>query len=214
VSTRRTSDSTDMLVGVVTSKADRDIFMNQGWYRVPVANWPRPGWWPKWIALFETKAVTDAEQRILYYGRVHRIVERRGAELFPGVPLSGRETKLYHQVLVERPLERHSPIVLDKRRRNPFILTNRSRFEAATSVSELIVGSPLEEQLWEELRRQRIPAEREWYAYVGRRWYWLDFALFCHARNIDVEVDGDTYHLTQERARYDNQRNNELTSRG
>lgn len=203
-----------MLIGIVRTKADRDLFLKEHWYRVPVKNWPREGWFPETLALFETKSVTDDEQRVLHWGEVRAIERRRGAELFPGVSRGAKDDRLYWQVLIKEARERESPIPFSHDRRNPFILTTRDRFHGARNASELILGSPLEERLWSELRARRIPAEREWLAQVQHRRYWLDFALFCRSGKIDIEVDGDSYHLSEERARYDNSRNNELTSAG
>ncbi|MBI4722634.1 MAG: DUF559 domain-containing protein [Candidatus Stahlbacteria bacterium] len=44
--------------------------------------------------------------------------------------------------------------------------------------------------------------------------YCLDFAIFCKTGQLDVECDGDTYHLQKEIAMKDNARNNYLTSQG
>ncbi len=40
--------------------------------------------------------------------------------------------------------------------------------------------------------------------------YFLDFALFCKNSRIDVETDGDTWHLNRERVPLDNARDNAL----
>jgi very-short-patch-repair endonuclease len=203
-----------MLVGIVNRVADRDIFLQEGWYRVPVESWPRDGWRPGWVAIFETRQVTKDSQRILHYGRVRQVRRRTRDQLLPGHLHGGRAGREYYQLIVDEPLERESPLFLDRNRRNPFIFTNIRRFRTAANVSELIIGSSLEEQLWSELRQLDIPAEREWLAqYEGNR-YWLDFAVFGNEGDIDIEVDGDRYHLNPERAAYDNQRNNELTSMG
>lgn len=205
-----------MLVGIVTTKADRDLFHSEGWYRVPQEHWPHkdPNWKPSWVAIFESVQASEGQQCIRYYGRVKEIRSRTGAELFPGVPRGGREHRKYWQIVVDEALERSEPILFHRNRRNPFILSTLERFERARSASELMVGSHLEELLWDRLRGEQIPVEREWPVDVGGKRYWLDFALFCRERDIDVEVDGDSYHIKPERAAYDNERNNRLTSEG
>ena len=42
----------------------------------------------------------------------------------------------------------------------------------------------------------------------------LDFALFCKKGRVDVETDGDTWHLNRERAPLDNARDNALQIAG
>ena len=42
----------------------------------------------------------------------------------------------------------------------------------------------------------------------------MDFALFCKARNINIEVDGDKFHNKPEAVQKDKKRNNLLESEG
>lgn len=210
---RDTWSNADTLVGIAPKKADVQIFQEQRWYRVPVATWPRTSWEPKYVALFETAAASGGPQCVRYWGEVIEIAEYTGAQLFPGEPRGGRETKRYNRILVRKCEELSEPIVFDRNRRNPFILTTQKRLHEARSASELIMGSGLEERIWEGLRELDVPAEREW-LFEDEQRYWLDFAVFCHERSIDVEADGDRYHLSPERAARDNTRNNSLTSKG
>ena len=68
--------------------------------------------------------------------------------------------------------------------------------------------------LWSELKRLNIPAERQWMVQVGETFYLLDFAVFCSEGSIDVETDGDSYHIGIEPAAKDRRRNNDLTTAG
>lgn len=42
----------------------------------------------------------------------------------------------------------------------------------------------------------------------------LDFAIYCAEGKIDVETDGDTWHITKEGSRQDNIRDNALETKG
>jgi very-short-patch-repair endonuclease len=44
--------------------------------------------------------------------------------------------------------------------------------------------------------------------------YFLDFAIFCNQGKIDVETDGDTWHIGPESAQVDRLRDNNLASHG
>ncbi|MCI2428956.1 DUF559 domain-containing protein, partial [Candidatus Acetothermia bacterium] len=49
---------------------------------------------------------------------------------------------------------------------------------------------------------------------LGNQTYWLDFCIFCHKANIDLECDGERYHSLPDAFTKDRLRNNQLTSRG
>ena len=74
--------------------------------------------------------------------------------------------------------------------------------------------SPLEEEFWRALRDEKIDAERQFLVDADAQMFLLDFALFCKARNIDVECDGDEFHLEKEDVKRDKRRNNILESFG
>jgi very-short-patch-repair endonuclease len=81
-------------------------------------------------------------------------------------------------------------------------------------INDLYDESPLEDRLWAELRRFNIPAERQEFITVGKNDYSLDFAVYCDKGNIDIETDGDTYHVNPEGSAKDNMRNNALAAAG
>ena len=58
------------------------------------------------------------------------------------------------------------------------------------------------------MKQEQIEAERQWWEGTQRKWYCLDFALFCPRRNIDLECDGDTCHSSPDAAVYDIARDN------
>lgn len=84
----------------------------------------------------------------------------------------------------------------------------------ADQINDLFDDSPLEDLLWRELKRLNIPAERQWEVKTETFYYQLDFAFFCNVGNLDVETDGDTWHLQRDRVELDNRRNNDLESLG
>jgi very-short-patch-repair endonuclease len=68
--------------------------------------------------------------------------------------------------------------------------------------------------MWEYLKAANICAERQLlYRALDRNLY-LDFALFCRSRNINIECDGNEHHLKKEDVLYDKKRNNFLESHG
>jgi len=78
----------------------------------------------------------------------------------------------------------------------------------------LLDTSPLENKIYQELKKREIEAERQYYVKVGGKIYCLDFGIFCKKGNIDLECDGERYHVLPEALTRDRQRNNQLTSFG
>jgi very-short-patch-repair endonuclease len=99
-------------------------------------------------------------------------------------------------------------------RRIVFIPTTWQKFSHAVEINDPFDESSLQDRLWAELKRLQITAERQWAAPVGKKWYILDFALFCRNGSIDIETDGDTWHVNRQKTPKDNRRNNALESVG
>jgi len=91
-----------------------------------------------------------------------------------------------------------------------FIPTTWAKFEQAEQINDLFDDSPLEDQLWSEMKRLELGAERQWVVKLRQAIYSLDFALFCKNGRLDVETDGESWHLGRERAPLDNARDNAL----
>jgi very-short-patch-repair endonuclease len=64
------------------------------------------------------------------------------------------------------------------------------------------------------LKENNITAERQYFVHAGRNLYCLDFAAFCKKGNLNIECDGDAYHIGKEKAAKDNRRDNYLTKKG
>ncbi len=95
-----------------------------------------------------------------------------------------------------------------------FIPTTWQKFERASQLNDLFDESPLEDTLWHSLKSLEILAERQWQLHAETRELFLDFAVFCNRGYLDIETDGDTWHLQKERVRRDNARNNALARMG
>ena len=203
----------DTLVGVLPTKRDLNILLRAGWYRIPMDSVPKRGWPPKTIAFYEGVRLRD-DPGIHRFASVLSVEERTREELFPGEP-AGRRTDKHYAVLRLGPIEaRKAPIILRRPRPVVFITTSARRFERAQTINDLFADSPLEDELWTWLKDLGIPAERQWQEKCCRRRYLLDFAIFCREGKIDLETDGDTYHIGKEAGAKDNLRNNHLTECG
>jgi very-short-patch-repair endonuclease len=138
----------------------------------------------------------------------------RRRELFPDLPGDPKAEREYFKIEFHelRPLP--DPIISRRLRRILFISTTFLRFQQAQEINDVFHESPLEELLWETFKAERIEAERQYMVGTSSQFFYLDFALFCKQRNIDIECDGDEFHSKLEDVKRDKKRNNLLESLG
>ena len=205
----------ELLVGVVSRKRDLAIARDEHWYRIPDesirllhGDWP-----PRWLALFESRNLSGGGA-IRHYAEVTRIDVATRAELFPGEPAGAKTGRVYHRLSLGPMQTRKVPISLVRPRPIAFITSTWTKFVAAETINDLWNDSPREDTLWQALKQNAFPAERQWPESVSGRRYLLDFAMFCNDGKIDVETDGDTYHSGPNASARDNSRQNALLSKG
>ena len=203
----------EVLVALLRAKSDFSILQTEGWYRIPVENAPKR-WPPEYIAFYQPKAFGADAFRIRYFGKVAQIETVARRELFPREFESDNSSRQYHCIRIERLEALPRPIPCRVPRVVIFIPTTWDKFIQADELNDLFDESPLEDLLWDELKQRKIPAQRQWTVSMGTFVYHLDFALFCHAGKLDVETDGDSWHLEKSRVALDNRRNNDIEAQG
>lgn len=207
----------EVLVAIMNSKRDWALAEKYHWYRIPVSSagrWLGEAWPPQWIAFYMTKKFGKEAHAIHYYARVLDIRKVLRRQLFPSEPENDKSSRTYYQLFFEPLQKLDRPILSRRYRRIVFIPTTWHKFANALEINDLYAGSPLEDRLWAALKRQHIPAEREFFTAVGDNHFALDFAVFCEDANIDIETDGDAYHANPEKGAEDNLRNNALEAAG
>ncbi len=207
---QRTADG---LVAILNNQRDFEILQQEGWYRIPVTNAPRR-WPPRWLAFYQTKIFGEDAYCVRYYGEVAQIERLPRPALFPQERPNPKSDKVYHKISLRDVKMLPQPIRSLRPRRIVFIPTTWQKLITATDFNDLFDDSPLEDNLWRSLRSWQIRAERQWMEDVGSQRFLLDFAIFCNGGKIDVETDGDSYHIGKEEGGRDNLRNNALTTAG
>jgi very-short-patch-repair endonuclease len=208
----------EVLVAIVNNLEDMRLAREAGWYRIPVASaqkWLNERWPPRWLALYQTKIFGPEAYAVNYYAPVQdiRLVSRH--ELFPNTPRNHpKANRRYYQLMLGELQPLPQPIISRRLRRLVFIPTTYEKFETAIEINDLWDESPLEDRLWAIFKRVRIRAERQYAVQIKDKFYFLDFAIFCNKGKIDVETDGDTWHIGTESAQVDRERDNKLASRG
>ncbi len=207
----------DALVAIVPSRADFTRIQSEGWYRAPVASAPEAllAGRIRTLACYLPKVFGDDAWQVRWIASLCgvEVVSRR--ELLPQETAHPRARDLYLRLALGQLTALPRPILSLRLRRIAFIPTTRAKLETAAEINDLFHASPIEDALWRVFKREDIDAEREYFVSGDRGGrYALDFAIFGQERNLDVECDGDAYHANPARARYDNRRNNFLTTRG
>jgi very-short-patch-repair endonuclease len=186
------------------------------WYRIPVDSAP-----PivrdksiKYIAFYHTKVFNKEKYSIRWYAKVKSIEIAGRRELFPDEPENSKTNKTYYKINFEPLQPLTNPVISERGRRIKFIPTNRYKLFNAPEINYVFNKSPLENELWEALVKKKISAERELYVYPNNNKFCLDFAIFCKKGNINIECDGDEFHMKPDAVKKDKKRNNILSSNG
>lgn len=207
------TDRGEVLVAIMNNKQDFAILRQKQWYRIPISSVKKlikDRWPPQWIAFYQTKVFGDEAFTVSYYAEVIHIKEAFRWQLFPDEPQNERSNRKYYQIFLDDIQKLPEPILSRRWRRIIFIPSTWTKFMNATEINDLYDDSPLEDRLWTEFKRNDILAERQEFVTVKQNNYALDFAIYCHRGNIDVETDGDSWHANPEKAAQDRFRDNNL----
>jgi very-short-patch-repair endonuclease len=206
----------DVLIALMNNQRDFRLAQEQRWYRIPVKSAPeivRDGGL-RYLAFYHTKVFAEQAFSVRWYGEVQRLTVVRRRELFPDLQGDPKAEQEYYKIAFDELQQLSEPILSRRLRRVLFISTTFQRFQQAREINDLFHESPLEELLWERFRAERIEAERQYLVGAGSRFFYLDFALFCKERNLDIECDGDEFHSKLADVKRDKRRNNLLESLG
>lgn len=203
-----------MLIAIMNNGRDLSIAKTKHWYRIPFKNAPKRLEEISFIAFYQTKAFGGQKWSINYWSEVKvcRIVKR--SELLPHESDHPRADDQYYKIEMGELKQLPKPIISKRGRRLVFTITTLEKFRKAEEINDLFNESPLEDKLWDELKKDDIEAERQYYVSEEKGKYCLDFAIFCEKGNIDVECNGDKWHSQKENIAKDNERNNFLASKG
>ena len=181
------SERGEVLVAIVNDRRDFAMIRDRNWYRIPVSSarkWLKKRWPPQWIAFYQTKVFGDEAYSVNYFAQVLDVRIVRRAQLFPNQPPHKRDNHRYYQLVLGPLQKRRLPILSRRWRRIVFIPTTWQKFVTAVEINDLYDDSPLEDRLWAELKRHKIPAERQEFITVENENYFLDFAIYCAKSNI------------------------------
>jgi very-short-patch-repair endonuclease len=203
------------LVGIVPRKNLWEIIQKEGWYHIPVESAPKNSSLIEYLAFyFPAVFGKKLQYKVNYYAKVKKVDVVKRIQLFPDEPEHKRAHKDYFQFHLEEIRKLPKPIPSKRWRRIVHIPTSRQKLFTAGEINDLYDTSPLEEKMYIEMKKRQIDAERQVFVRVGGQVYCLDFGVFCCKGDIDIECDGERYHILPEALDRDRERNNRLTSFG
>lgn len=203
------------LVGIVPRKNLWDIIQKQRWYHIPVRSAPENAGFAEYLGFYFPKIFGETMRyKVNFYAQVKKVDIVKRIQLFPEEKEHLRANQDYYHFHLGKIKELPKPIPSLRWRRIVHIPTSCEKLFTAEEINDLYDTSPLEEKMYLEMKKREIPAERQFYVKVEGRFYCLDFGIFCKKGNIDVECDGEKYHILSEALTKDRERNNELTSFG
>jgi very-short-patch-repair endonuclease len=205
----------DTLVAAFKNKEDFLYARDQGWYRIPV-NSPMTSMIEsgriKYISFYFKNLFGPWKYSIRHVARVSNLIKIKRHAFFPNEPLNPKSESIYYQINFGPLHDLPQPILCFRGRRILFIPTTLHKLQNATEINDIFADSPLEDLLWAELKRNNLPAERQFYLQTNTENWICDFAIFCKKGNINVECDGDEYHMKPEQVIYDKHRNNQISA--
>ena len=208
----------DFLIALMNNKFDFNIAREKNWYRIPCATKMVPKCVAnktlKYIAFYQTKVFGTEAYCIKWYSEVKNISIVPRKLLLPDIQNDFKADNEYYKIEFNSLHELPSPIISSRPRRLLFIPTTLWHFQNSQNINDLFYESPIEEEFWEALKISKIEAERQFLINTNTRMFYLDFAIFCKERNINVECDGDAFHLSEINVKRDKKRNNILSSLG
>jgi len=201
------------LVGIVPRKNLWPIIQKERWYHVPVESAPKNTPFVEYLAFYFPAVFGERlKYKVTYYAKVQKIDTVKRIQLFPEESGHKKAQKDYFQFHLGKIKELPNPIPSKRWRRIVHIPTTQEKLFNAQEINDLYDTSPLEEKMYQEMKKHKIETERQWFVNVGGENYCLDFGIFCNKGSIDVECDGEKYHTLPNALAQDRQRNNQLTS--
>lgn len=131
-----------VLVGVIRRKKDLGHALNQGWYRLPLAQ--MPGGVPYDIlALYTGRRITQDQPGGIYtFARISGLELARRRDLLPDEADHARADEVYYRLALRSVQDRTPPILNPTGLRFAFIRTTWDRFVLAQTVRDLTFEAP------------------------------------------------------------------------
>lgn len=198
-----------VLVCVLKSKRDLDILKREHWYRIPVSHAPVSRF--DYLAFyvprrsFQAKAGQPKTSRaydkcIPFYTRVKGMRKIRRDKLLPDEKKHPQAKEKYLKIRTGNIMRLKPPIKNIAPRRISFGFTTLKLLKNSKDVLEVYEVLPIEQIVAEKLKEAGIKAVPQKIVNLGRpslpkrRFFRLDFAIYCRGGKIAIECDNQKAH--------------------
>lgn len=204
--------SRNVLVGVLKSKSDLQILLEEKWYRIPVVFMPKRRF--TYVAFYQPSIFGKDGKCIKYFARISGKEIRKRIELLPEEPNHPRAGENYMRVFFEKVEALVSPIRNVIPRRVSFGFTDLRTLKSAKDILQLYGVPPTEQILEHRLNELGIKTVSQHTILFGKRRYRLDIAINCLNGKIAVECDNRKAHSTAIQKYKDKQKDSDLKKMG
>src|SRR3989338_3603171 len=213
-----------VLVGVVKSKDDLRILLEEKWYRIPLAYLPKKKF--THLAFYQPLALGKDGKRIEYYARVLKREVKRRIELLPHELSHPRANESYLKCSLHTVEKLKTPIRNVIPRRVSFGFTDLKTLRSAKDILELYHVAQTEQIIEQELQRRNISVTSQYRLSLNssfpkgggesssRMIFRLDLAVFCKNGNLAIECDNRKAHASKRQKLWDTQKDTALKRSG
>ncbi len=221
----------NVLVGVLKSRNDLRILLEEKWYRIPRAFLPKREF--THIAFYQPIGFGKSGKRIVYYGRVSKREVKKRIELFPHELSHARAYDDYLKCTFRTIEKLKQPIRNVVPRRVSFGFTDLKTLRSAKDILELYHVAPTEQIIENVLKNLGIPVTSQYrvsvkppvakgvpkssgagVVHLKNKSYRLDLAIFCTKGNIAIECDNRKAHSGKIQKLKDTQKDTALKALG
>ncbi len=197
---------TDTIICWLKQKRDLSLLLLEGWYRIPVSTKLDNLSKVKYLGFYQPHILGKYGGTISHYATIDRMEVKKRIELFPNNTRHPKANDDYYKIYVKDINVIQNPLMCKRKRANYFINTTLEKLLNAEEFNDIFNESPLEDIVWNGMKEHNISAERQYFINAGKNMYCLDFAAFCKNGSLNIECDGDSYHIGKEKAIRDNHR--------
>ena len=213
-----------VLVGVLKSREDLRILLEEKWYRIPLAFLPKKKF--THIAFYQPLTLGKLGKKIEYYAKVVKREVKKRVALLPSEREHPRAQDSYLKCSFRAIEKLTKPIKNVIPRRVSFGFTDLKTLRSARDILELYHVAPTEQIIEKELSYLDIPVTAQYRfsfnsslskggaASVRRRIFRIDLVIFCTNGNVAIECDNHKAHSTKIQRLKDKQKDVALKTLG
>lgn len=204
--------SGEVLVVILKNERDRQILLEENWYRIPDKYFPIRKF--KYIAFYQPASFGLEGKRICYYAKIGSIGKFPRINLLPREKDHPRAWEDYLKLKFERICRLRKPIKNTTPRRVSFGLTSLVNLRSAKNILQLYGVVETEEVVAKKLRELKINFQPQYWVMGEAHRYRLDFAIFCRNGRIAVECDNRKAHSSPQQLARDHAKDSFLIEQG